>query len=569
MTGRKGMHKNVAHYGDADFSIYLRKAFIKAMGYTDQALDRPIVGIIDTSSDYNACHRNVPDLIEAAKRGVMLAGGIPMAFPVISLQESFSHPTSMYLRNLMALDVEEMIRAQPMDAVILLGGCDKTVPALLMGAASANVPAILLVTGPMSAGSWRGEKIGACTDCRRFWGRHRAGELSREEITEVNDELAPTIGTCGVMGTASTMALAAESLGIMLPEGACTPAVFAERRRLAERTGERAVQIAAEGLTPDKIMTPAAFRNAFRVVLAAGGSTNAIIHLTAIAGRLGIEVDLDRVDEIGREIPVLVDLKPTGQHYMEDLHRAGGLTPLLRQLGPLLELDCLTITGKSLGENVRAARPDWPQTVVRPLENPIHTGGGLAILKGNIAPRGAVIKKAAANAALCRHRGRAVVFENLADLADRIDSADLDVGPDDILVLRNAGPKGGPGMPEAGYIPIPKKLAQQGVKDMVRISDARMSGTAFGTIVLHITPEAAEGGPLALVENGDVISLDVDARRLDLEVGSEELERRRSAARTAPEPVQRGYAFLHFHYVTQADTGCDLAFAIPPYTSKI
>ncbi|MGB5801463.1 MAG: dihydroxy-acid dehydratase, partial [Mesorhizobium sp.] len=306
-----------------------------------------------------------------------------------------------------------------------------------------------------------------------------------------------------------------------------------------------------------------------RVVLAAGGSTNAIIHLTAIAGRLGIEVDLDRVDEIGREIPVLVDLKPTGQHYMEDLHRAGGLTPLLRQLGPLLELDCLTITGKSLGENVRAARPDWPQTVVRPLENPIHTGGGLAILKGNIAPRGAVIKKAAANAALCRHRGRAVVFENLADLADRIDSADLDVGPDDILVLRNAGPKGGPGMPEAGYIPIPKKLAQQGVKDMVRISDARMSGTAFGTIVLHITPEAAEGGPLALVENGDVISLDVDARRLDLEVGSEELERRRSAARTAPEPVQRGYAFLHFHYVTQADTGCDLAFAIPPYTSKI
>ncbi|HEX6957684.1 MAG TPA: IlvD/Edd family dehydratase [Ferrovibrio sp.] len=565
-----GMRRNLANYGDAEFSVFLRKAFIKAMGYSDDALDRVIVGIVDTGSGYNACHRNVPDLIEAASRGVMLAGGIPVPFPVISIQESFSNPTSMYLRNLMAMDAEEMIRAQPMDAAILLGGCDKTVPALLMGAASANVPAIMLVTGPMLAGSWRGEKLGACTDCRRFWARYRAGEVSEQEINEVNSELAPTIGTCGVMGTASTMALAVEALGMMLPGGAAVPAVHAERRRLAEQTGARAVAMAAEGLTPDRIMTPAAFRNALRVLLAIGGSTNALVHLTAMAGRCGIGVDLDGFDAMGRETPVLVDLKPTGQHYMEDLYKAGGLMPILRELAPMLEQDCLTVAGRTLGEIIAAAPPSWPQTVIRPLKQPVYKNGAMAVLRGNLAPDGAIIKQAAATQSLLQHEGRAVVFDGLADLAARLDAPDLDVTPDDILVLRNAGPKGAPGMPEAGYIPIPKKLAQQGVKDMVRISDARMSGTAYGTIVLHIAPESAAGGPLALVKTGDRIRLDTAGRRIDLLVEEAELEKRRAALPPLPSGEgRRGYERLYFDTVTQAERGCDFDFAIPEITKKV
>jgi dihydroxy-acid dehydratase len=570
MSKAVGMGRNLAGYGDAGFSVFLRKAFIKALGYTDDALSRPIIGIVDSNSGYNACQRNIPDLIEAASRGVMLSGGIPIPFPVISIQESFSHPTSMYLRNLMAMDVEEMIRAQPMDAVILLGGCDKTVPALLMGAASAGVPAILLVSGPMLAGNWRGERLGACTDCRRFWGRYRAGELTDQQINEVNSELAPTIGFCGVMGTASTMALATEALGMMLPGGATVPAVHAERRRLAEMTGARAVQMAAERLTPDKILTPAAFTNAFRTVLAAGGSTNAIIHLTAMAGRLGIGVDLDGIDRIARETPVLIDLKPTGQGYMEDLYHAGGLVPMLREIKPLLDLSCMTVTGKTLGENIEAAPSNFKQDVIRPFSNPIYSGGAMAVLRGNLAPEGAIIKQAAANQALLQHTGRAVVFSSLADLAARIDDPNLDVTADDIIVLQNAGPKGGPGMPEAGYIPIPKKLLQQGVKDMVRISDARMSGTAFGTIVLHISPEAAVGGPLALVRNGDRIRLDTAGRQISLLVDDAELEARRKALPQPPSGEgRRGYERLYFETVTQAEQGCDFSFAIPKITKRI
>ena len=570
MAKALGMHRNLAGYGDAGFSVFLRKAFIKALGYTDEALNRLIIGIVDTDSGFNACNRNVPDLIEAASRGVMLAGGVPIPFPVISIQESFSHPTSMYLRNLMAMDVEEMIRAQPMDAVILLGGCDKTVPALLMGAASAGVPAIMLVTGPMLAGSWRGERLGACTDCRRFWGRYRAGELTDQQINEVNSELAPTIGSCGVMGTASTMALATEALGMMLPGGACVPAVHGERRRLAELTGARAVAMVAERLTPDKILTPAAFTNAFRTVLAAGGSTNAIIHLTAMAGRLGIAVNLDGIDRIARETPVLIDLKPTGQGYMEDLYHAGGLVPMLREIKPLLDLTCLTVTGKTLGENIDAAPPSWKQDIIRPTSNPIYSGGAMAVLRGNLAPQGAIIKQAAANQKLLQHTGRAVVFKSLADLAARIDDANLNVTPDDVLVLRNAGPKGAPGMPEAGYLPIPKKLLQQGVKDMVRISDARMSGTAFGTIVLHISPEAAVGGPLALVRNGDQIQLDTAKRRLNLLVDEPVLEERRKEIPPLPAgDDRRGYERLYFETVTQAEHGCDFRFAIPKVTRTI
>ncbi len=568
---KRGMRRGLTAYGDEEFSLFLRKAFIKAMGYSDDALERPIIGITNTFSGFNACHRTVPELIEAVKRGVMLAGGLPVEFPTITLHESFAYPTSMYLRNLMAIDTEEMIRAQPVDAVVLIGGCDKTVPALLMGAASANVPAIMLVTGPMITGDHKGERLGACTDCRRFWARFRAGEISEQEIGEVNNKLAPSAGTCMVMGTASTMALCTEALGMMLPGGACIPAVMSDRLRNAEATGARAVALARERLTPQKIMTPDAFENALTVLLAIGGSTNAIVHLAAMAGRLGIEIDLDAFDRMGRETPVLVDLKPTGQHYMEDLEKAGGLATILREIKPLLRLKALTVTGKTLGENIAAALPGWKQSVVRPFTDPIFKGGSIAVLRGNLAPGGAIIKQAAATPALMRHEGRAVVFTSLEDLAARIDDPKLDVNAGDILVLQNAGPQGAPGMPEAGYLPIPRKLAQKGVKDMVRISDARMSGTAFGAIVLHVTPESAIGGPLALVQNGDRIRLDVPNRRLDLLVSETELAARRKLWKK-PRPRKedaRGYRRLFLDTVTQADQGCDFDFLAEQCTIRI
>ena len=568
---KRGMRRGLTAYGDEEFSLFLRKAFIKAMGYTDDALERPIIGITNTYSGFNACHRTVPELIEAVKRGVMLAGGLPVEFPTITLHESFAHPTSMFLRNLMAIDTEEMIRAQPLDACVLIGGCDKTVPALLMGAASANVPAIMLVTGPMLTGDHKGERLGACTDCRRFWARFRAGEIDVKEINAVNAKLAPSAGTCMVMGTASTMACVTEALGMMLPGGACTPAVMSERMRHAEATGARAVAIAKEGLTPEKIMTPDAFENALTMLLAIGGSTNAIVHLAAMAGRLGIEIDLDAFDRMGRVTPVLVDLKPTGQHYMEDLEKAGGVVTILRELRPLLKTKALTITGKTLGQNMDAAPPGWKQDVVRPFRNPIFKNGGIAVLRGNLAPGGAIVKQSAATPKLMRHAGRAVVFDSLADMAARIDAPGLDVTTDDILVLRNAGPKGAPGMPEAGYIPIPKKLARKGVKDMVRISDARMSGTAFGSIVLHITPEAAVGGPLALVKTGDRIKLDVAKRRLELLVPDAELAARRRKWK-APKPRagdERGYRKLFLDTVQQADRGCDFDFLTRPVKARV
>lgn len=556
-----GMRKGLAGYGDAGFSLFLRKAFIKAMGYSDDALDRPIIGITNTFSGYNACHRNVPDMIEAIKRGVMLAGGLPIEFPVISMHEAFSHPTSMYLRNLMAMDVEEMVRAQPMDAVVLIGGCDKTVPALLMGAASAKVPAILTVTGPMITGSHKGERLGACTDCRRLWGQHRAGNIDAAEIEEISGKLAPGPGTCMVMGTASTMALVSEAMGMMLPGGAAIPAVHADRMRHAEATGARAVSLAADKILPEHIMTPASMRNALRVLQAVGGSTNAVVHLAAIAGRLGFDLDLEELDELGAETPVLVDLKPSGQHYMEDLFRAGGLVTVLREIDTMIDRDCLTVTGRTLGEEIDAQPASWPQDAVRTVADPIHSGGGIRLLRGNLAPQGAIIKQAAATPELLRHTGRAVVFSSLADMADRLDDPALDVRADDVLVLQNAGPKGAPGMPEAGYIPIPKKLAAAGVKDMVRISDARMSGTAFGAIVLHVSPEAAVGGPLGLVRDGDMIALDVAAGTLSLQVDDAELQARR-AQWSAPDHVNvgRGYAKLYFDEVLQAEDGCDFNF---------
>ena len=559
-----GMRKGLTSYGDADFSLFLRKAFIKGAGYTDDALERPVIGIAATASGFNPCHGNVPQLLDAVRRGVMLAGGLPVEFPTISLHESFASPTSMYLRNLMSIDTEEMIRAQPMDAVVLIGGCDKTVPAQLMGAASAGLPAIQLVTGSMLTGSHRGQQVGACTDCRRFWARHRADEIDAREIDDVNDRLVASVGTCSVMGTASTMACVAEALGIALPGSASAPAVTADRIRVAERTGATAVRLAQRGPAPDRILTDKAFENALRVLLAIGGSTNAIIHLAAIAGRLGIGLDLDRLDALGRQTPVLVDLKPSGRHYMEDFHHAGGVPALLRELGPLLHLDALTVTGATLGEEIERAGPGFAQSVIRPLSDPIYPQGGLAVLRGNLAPRGAIVKQSAASPALTEHEGRAVVFENLEDLAARIDDDALDVCADDVLVLRNIGPLGAPGMPEAGMLPIPRKLARSGVKDMVRISDGRMSGTASGTIVLHVTPEAAAGGPLAWARSGDRIRLSVARRELSLLVSDAELAARARASPVRPPSAPRGYRRLFLERVTQADQGVDFDFLRAP-----
>jgi dihydroxy-acid dehydratase len=558
--GPAGMRKGLTSYGDEDFSLFLRKAFIKGAGLTDAALDRAVIGIADTGSAYNPCHGNAPQLVEAIKRGVMLAGGLPMTFPTISIHESFAAPTSMYLRNLMSIDTEEMIRAQPMDAVVLIGGCDKTVPAQLMGAASAGIPAIQLVTGSMLTGSHRGERVGACTDCRRYWGKFRAGEIDAGEIADVNDQLVASVGTCSVMGTASTMACIAEALGMTVPGGASPPAVTADRIRIAEETGAQAVRMARERLTIDRILTPAAFENAMRVLLAIGGSTNGIVHLTAIAGRMGLDVDLQTLDRMGTQTPVLLDLKPSGQHYMEDFHKAGGMATLLRELKPLLHLDALTVTGRTLGEEIERAGPGFAQTVVRTLANPIYPQGGIAVLRGNLAPGGAVIKQSAADAALMEHEGRAVVFEDAEDLAKRIDSDDLDVTPQDVLVLKNIGPKGAPGMPEAGYLPIPRKLARAGVKDIVRISDGRMSGTASGTIVLHVTPESAIGGPLAYVQNGDRIRLSVAKREISLLISDDELSRRAAAMPKVEPSSDRGYRKLFLQSVTQADKGVDFDF---------
>ena len=560
----KGLRHGLTSYGDQGFSLFLRKAFIKGAGYNDGTLERPVIGIVDTGSAYNPCHGNAPQLVEAVKRGVMLAGGLPMDFPTISIHESFAAPTSMYLRNLMSMDTEEMIRAQPMDAVVMIGGCDKTVPAQLMGAASAGIPSIQLITGSMLTGSHRGERVGACTDCRRYWGKFRAGEIDEQEKDDVNNQLVASVGTCSVMGTASTMACVAEALGMTVPGGASPPAVTADRIRIAEETGARAVKMAAEGLTIDKILTSDAFENALRVLLAIGGSTNAIVHLAAIAGRVGLDLDLKGLDRMGCETPVLLDLKPSGQFYMEDFHHAGGMATLLRHLKPLLKLNALTVTGRTLGEELEAAGPGFAQNVVRTMDQPIYPQGAIAILTGNIAPGGALIKQSAANVGLMEHQGRAVVFENAEDLVRRIDSDDLDVTADDVLVLKNIGPKGAPGMPEAGYIPIPMKLARAGVKDMVRISDGRMSGTAFGTIVLHVTPEAAVGGPLAQVRNGDQIRLSVKNREISLLVSDEELAQRSRENLVTEPSADRGYRKLFLKTVMQADKGVDFDFLSAP-----
>ena len=534
---KKGLRSRLAQYGDEAFALFLRRGFLKGAGFTDDALDRPIVGVLSTASDFNPCHATAGRLAEAVSRGVRMAGGLPFVFPTISLHEAFSFPTSMLLRNLMSMDVEEMVRALPLDAVVLIGGCDKTIPAELMGAISADMPAIVLPVGSMLAGRHEGARLGACTDCRRLWAAYRAGTLDQANLERAHDQLMPTAGTCMVMGTASTMACLAETLGFTLPGAATAPAVSSDRIRIAEATGKRATEMAIKGgPTPREILTPAALRNASVILQATSGSTNALVHLAAIAGRAGIAYDLAEFDRVGRDTPVLLNLKPAGSFFMEDFHSGGGLPALWRRLPDLLDLKARTVMGETLGDVI--AR--WPayvdDEIIRPLDRPVASNEAIAILSGSLAPHGAAIKLAAATKTLFKFAGPALVFDSLADLAQRIDDPALPVTEKHCLVLRNAGPVGAPGMPEAGALPIPKKLGAKGVTDMVRISDARMSGTAFGTVVLHVGPEAAAGGPLALVQDGDRIRLDTTGRRLDLLVDEAELGRRPRlpASRAAP-----------------------------------
>ncbi|HEX2176611.1 MAG TPA: dihydroxy-acid dehydratase [Nocardioidaceae bacterium] len=558
MTAR-GISRNLVSYGDAGFSRFLRNAFLASAGYEAEELSRPVVGIADLSSDFNPCHRQMGELVENVKRGVLAAGGIPFVFPTISLGESFLHPTAMLYRNLLAMETEELVRAQPMDAAVLLGGCDKTVPAQLMAAAVSEVPVILDVVGSMLTSSWRGERLGACTDCRRFWARYRADDLSDDEIGEVEVNLASTSGTCMVMGTASTMASVTEALGMMLPGGATPPSPSGDRLRHGNATGVRAVELARDAILPRDVLTAEAFENALRVLAALGGSTNAVVHLLAVARRAGVALSLGDFDRISRETPLLVDLKPSGVGYMEDFHRAGGVPVLLKSLEARLHTGHVGVSGRTLAEHLVDVDPPagWQDVIGAP-DRPVGPPGALAVLHGSLAPDGAVIKASAASSDLMVHEGPALVFDSPEDAARELAEPDLDVTPNHVLVLRNAGPVAA-GMPEAGSLPIPKRLAAAGVKDMVRVSDARMSGTSYGTVVLHCTPESAVGGPLALVRDGDRIRLDVPNRTVDLLVDADELGRRRAAWRP-PEPPQRGWRRLYAQTVLPASLGADLEF---------
>ena len=539
---------------------WLRQAAFKAEGYGEPAYqNKPIIGICNTWSELTHCNAHLRQLAEAVKRGVWQAGGFPMEFPVMSLGEYNMRPTTMLFRNLMSMDVEESIRANPLDGVVLLAGCDKTTPAVLMGAASADVPAILVTGGPQLKGNWRGEELGSCTDCRRYHTELRAGSITEEQWAELQNSIVRSPGHCMVMGTASTMASMGESLGMALPGNAAIPAVDSRRIQLAEASGRQVMKLVEQDLRPSKIMTHEAFENAIRTLHALGGSTNAIIHLTAIAGRLGIELPLTLFDELSRTTPFILNLKPSGEFLMEDFFYAGGLPALLNELRPLLHTEQMTVTGRTLGENVAGTINHNP-ALIRSLDEPLNAEGGLAVVYGSLAPSGGVIKPTAASPELMTHRGRALVFEDHDDMEHRIDDPDLDVHPDDVLVMRNAGPLGGPGMPEWGFLPLPRKLLQRGIRDMVRLSDARMSGTAFGTVVVHVTPESASGSPLAAVQNGDIIELDVPNRTLDLMVEEREVQRRLSEIPAQKPHFGRGYGVMYSQHVMQADKGCDFDF---------
>jgi dihydroxy-acid dehydratase len=560
MSTNGSRYRSQAWFDTPELYGWLRRAAFKAEGFGETAYEgRPIVGICNSWSELTHCNAHLRQLADAVKRGVWQAGGFPLEFPVMSLGEYNMRPTTMLYRNLMSMDVEESIRANPLDGVVLLGGCDKTTPALLMGAASADVPAILVTGGPQLKGNWRGEELGSCTDCRRYEQEWRAGSITDENWAELQSCIVRSPGHCMVMGTASTMAAMSEAMGMALPGNAAIPAVDSRRAQHAEAAGRQIVRLIEDDIRPSRILTSEAFDNAIRTLHAIGGSTNAIVHLVAIAGRVGIDLPLRRFDELSRTTPFLLNLKPSGQFLMEDFFYAGGVPALLKELSSLLHLDALTVTGRRLGDSLDAAVSHNPD-LIRRLDTPLNAEGGLAVLYGSLAPGGAIIKPTAASANLLTHRGRAVVFEDHEDLLHRIDAPDLEVHPDDVLVMRNGGPIGAPGMPEWGFLPLPKKLLRQGMRDMVRLSDARMSGTAFGTVVVHVTPESAAGGPLAAVRNGDTIELDVPNRRLDLLVPADEIARRLASRQPPTLHYRRGYGWLFAQHILQADKGCDFDF---------
>jgi len=544
-------------FGGINGFAFAHRAGMRAQGFSSDVFqNKPVIGICNSWSELNPCNSHLRLVAEAVKRGVWAAGGFPLEFPTISLGEVFVKPTTMLYRNMMAMDTEEMIRCHPVDAVVLLCGCDKTTPAQLMGAASADIPSIMVPGGPMLTGRFHGQEIGSGTDLIKSWNSVRVGQMTEEEFVEMESCMSRSVGHCMVMGTASTMTSIAEALGMTLPGSASIPAPDSRRLAIAQESGRRAVELVAEDLRPSKILTPEAFENAIRVDMAIGGSTNAIVHLLAIAGRLDIDLKLDDFDRISRTTPLLANVKPSGEYLMEDFFYAGGLPALMREMGDLLHTNALTVTGRTLRENIQEARIYNPD-VICARRAPVRESGSTVILRGNLAPAGAVLKQSAASAHLLTHRGPAVVFRDRDEMLARIDDPALEVHANSVLVMQNCGPKGGPGMPEWGMIPIPQKLLEQGVTDMVRISDARMSGTAFGTVILHVVPESAVGGPLALVKTGDFIELNVPDRRLHLDVSQAELETRRACWFPPPPHYQRGYGRIFLDHVLQADRGCD------------
>jgi dihydroxy-acid dehydratase len=547
-------------FGGGDLSAQGHRSRALQMGYARSDFSgKPVIAIINTWSDLLPCHAHFRTRAEEVKRGVWQAGGFPVELPVMAVSETFQKPTSMMYRNFLAMETEEMLRSHPIDGAVLMGGCDKTTPALVMGATSMGLPFIYMPAGPMLRGNWKGEQLGSGTDRWKYWAELRAGRITDDDWREVEEGIARSYGHCMVMGTASTMTSAAETLGLTLPGAASIPAADSGHPRMATASGRRIVEMVWEDLRPSVMLTPRAFDNAITVVHALSGSTNALIHLIAMAGRAGIEIRLDRFDEIAQRVPVLANLRPAGQYLMEDFYYAGGLRALLKEIAPLLNTGCATVNGKTLGENIEAAKIHNTD-VIRTREKALSQSGGLTVLRGNLAPDGAVIKPLAAEPRLHRHTGPALVFKDYADLRARIDSEDLKVDENSVLVMQNAGPLGAPGMPEWGQLPIPKKLLKKGVRDMVRISDARMSGTSYGTCVLHVSPEAFVGGPLALVRDGDLIELDVAARKLELKVSGEELARRKAAWKPRPPHYARGYGKIFSEHVTQANLGCDFDF---------
>ncbi len=541
---------------------WMRRAAFKAEGFSEESYEgKPIIGICNTWSELTHCNSHLRDLAEAVKRGVWQMGGFPMEFPVMSLGEVNMKPTTMLYRNLLSMDVEESITANPLDAVVVLGGCDKTTPGLLMGAASADIPTILVTGGPQLKGNWKGEELGSCTDCRRYEIELRAGNITEDDWAELQSCIVRSNGHCMTMGTASTMATIGEALGLALPGNAAIPAVDSRRKQLAEEAGRQAVRIVGTDLIPSKLINQKSIENAIRCIHAIGGSTNSIIHLIAIAGRVGIKLPLQLFDDLAKTTPFILNLKPSGKYLMEDFYYAGGVPAMMQRISHLLNLDSETITGKSLGENIMGSFVH-NDDIIRSVDNALDPEGGLAVLKGNLAPTGAIIKPTAASSELMVHKGKAVVFEDHDDLAARIDDPDLEVSPEDILVMKNSGPVGAPGIPEWGFLPIPKKILATGVRDMVRLSDARMSGTAFGTVVVHVTPESANGGPLSAVRNGDMIEIDVPNRKLNLLISEDEMKSRVSEKIYEGPEFKRGFKWLHARHILQADLGCDFDFLI-------